>query len=204
MIAGIITVPERQKELETLKKLIEPKVFKLATFIDEEHRGHWFNLSRCMKLMFDMAEKDEPVLIMTDDVTTVPDWYERWEAIHKKARNNIYVMMARQKHLFSKENIKRGYFTGLQLRGFYDHAVIYINQKDLMSRVMNWFDNGGCELPRVKNRTKHLDVVIQEYLLYNKIPWTITIPTLFDHIGKSTIGHNVGSSPLFIGNYEKN
>ena len=201
MIAGIITIPSREREVKNLCELILPSVDKLEIFVDDKMQGHWFNYARCMTTMLNQAKKNEPVLIMTDEVVTVKDWRERWEKIHAKAGDNIYVLFARQKHLFKPENINRGYITKLQLRGFYDQATIFINHNDLMDKALYWFHNeGGKEHPRVSYRTSHLDVVVQEYLLTHNIPWTITVPTLFDHLPiKSSLGHNIGGSPLYVG-----
>lgn len=201
MIAGVITVPSRKTALEELRSLIEPSVDRFEVFTDEFRQGHWFNYARCMTAMLDKAGKDEPVLILTDDATTVPDWRDNWERIHKRAQNNIYVLFNRQRHLFNAQNITRGYVTGCQLRGYYDQATIFINQQGLMTNVLNWFHSEGYLHPRVYKRQKHLDVVVQEYLITHNMPWTMTIPTLFDHKPiKSTLGHDVGASPLYIGN----
>ena len=55
-----------------------------------------------------------------------------------------------------------------------------------------------------KHRQKHHDVVIQDYFVDNNIPWTITIPTLFEHTGVvSSLGHDVGQSILYKGNIWK-
>ena len=87
-----------------------------------------------------LAKKDEPVLIMTDDVTTVPDWRERWEKIHEAAGSEIYCLFTRKRHLFKEENLKRGFVTGVHLRGFYDQATIYINRPSLINDVIKWFN----------------------------------------------------------------
>jgi hypothetical protein len=200
MKAGIITIPSRESYLKSLVPLIKPSVDELRIFVDTELKGHWFNLSRCMREMLGEAKIDEPILIMCDDVTTVKDWKSRWELIHNKAKNNIYVMMTRQRHLCTEENRLRGYITKCQPRGCYDHANIFINQQNLIPNIMKWFEDIGKYTKPLEKRSKHFDVVIQEYLIYHNIPWTITIPTLFNHIGNiSTLGHNVGGSPCYIG-----
>lgn len=201
MIAGVITIPSRKLALEELRSLIAPSVDRFEVFTDEYRQGHWFNYARCMTAMLDAAKPGEPVLVMTDDATTVPDWRERWEWLHNKARNDIYVLFNRQRHLFNPENMARGYVTGCPLRGYYDQATIFINQHGLMTNVLRWFEHEGKMHPRVRLRQKHLDVVVQEYLIAHNKQWTVSVPTLFDHKPiKSSLGHNVGGSPYYIGN----
>jgi len=208
MRVGIITVEGRGEYLNALTQVLRPEVDDIKIFTDtgiNNHTGHFYNLKRCMTEMLDGAKKDEPILITTDDVITVPGWRKYWEKIHSRAQNNIYVLMARQHHLFTPGNISRGYITKCQLRGYYDHATIFINQNGLMDKVLTWFNSVGKNTKPLLKRGKWLDVIIQEYLIYHKMPWTITIPTLFNHIGTvSTLGNNIGGSPDYIGDCVEN
>lgn len=200
MIAGIITTPNRQEHLYDLVKLIAPYVRKLIIFNDIESKGHTQNMKQCMKTCLQEAYINEPVLIMCDDVVTVPDWYERFEDLHREVGHNIYTFMSRQRHLFTEENIQRGYVKGLFKKGFYDHAVIYINQFHLVDDIDDWFRAVGKKIIPL-SRQKHYDVIIQEYLIANGFDWVLTTPTLFDHIGnKSNFNHDIGGSYKYIGN----
>jgi len=179
--------------------VLEPEVDSVRIFLDTERRGNWWNLWRCMDEMLTTAGVDEPILITCDDVITISGWREYWEHIHSLARNDIYTFMSRQRHLFKDENLKRGYVTKCQARGYYDHAVVFINQQGLMKDIEEWFDAVGRKTIPL-NRQKWLDVVIQDYLIYKNKPWTLTTPTLFDHIGEiSSLGNNVGGSVKYIG-----
>lgn len=202
MKAAVITVKGREEYLKPLLDIINNEIdVPVKIFMDTERNGHWWNLWRCMEYMLSNAEKDEPVLIMCDDVITIKGWKSYFEQIHQKAQNNIYTFMSRQRHLFNDENLKRGYITKCQKRGFYDHAVVYINHHDLMPKIKKWFNEIGKYTIPIK-RQKHLDVVIQEYLIYKNISWTLTTPTLFNHIGSlSTFGksHDIGESVQYIG-----
>lgn len=200
MIAGIVGVPKRLDLIDRLTALIEPQVDHLHVFLDNEYRGNWWNMSRTIKDLTNRAKPNEPVLIMTDDVTTVPDWRTHWERIHAQAKNDIYCLFSRQRFLFTASNMARGYVTKAQKRGFYDQAFILINQPTLIDDVLNWFLGPGKLARGVVGRERHLDVVIQEYLLTKNKPWTITVPTLFNHLPvQSTLGHKVGVSPYFVG-----
>jgi hypothetical protein len=200
MIAGIIGVPARKDIIKDLANTIEPSVDKLEIFMDYDRYGTWWNQARAIEKLTSEARPSEPVIIMTDDVITVADWRERWEQIHLKAQNTIYTLFSRQRFLFKPENINRGFITKCQAKGFYDQAMIFIDEPNFMQSVQTWFDGGGKNHPAVAPRKKHLDVVIQEYLIAHNKPWTITTPTLFDHREvKSTLGHAVGKSPYYIG-----
>lgn len=204
MIAGIIGVPSRANIIENLATIIQPSVDNLNVFMDYEHRGTWWNQSRAIRQLTAQATPGQPVLLMTDDAITVPDWRERWERIHAKAQNNIYTLFTRQRFLFKAEYMQQGYITKCQPRGFYDQAMIFIDQPNFMQSVQYWFDAGGENHPAVAPRKKHLDVVMQEYLISHNIPWTITVPTIFDHRDvKSTLGHAVGKSPCYVGNHNR-
>ena len=200
MIAGIIGVPSRIEIIEDLAAIIRPSVDHLEVFMDHERRGTWWNQARTIRALTAKAAPGEPVLIMTDDAITVPDWRERWERIHSQAHNSIYSLFTRQRFLFKDENVRRGYVTKCQPRGFYDQAFILIDQPGFMDKVQAWFDGGGKDLPSVAPRKTHLDVVMQEYLIAHNMPWTTSVPTIFDHRNvKSTLGHAVGVSPWYVG-----
>lgn len=201
MIAAVISVPQRAKSLAELRALIEPSVSSFQVFMDVCHQGHWWNYERAFRQTVDVAPPGTAVLLMTDDVTTVPDWRERWEAIHATAGGKIYTLFNRQRHLFKPENLARGFVKGSFPRGFYDPATIFIDKPNLMAAAMRWFYlEGGREHPRVTKRRKHLDVVIQEFLILHHIEWTVTTPTLFDHKSiASTVGNKIGRSPCYIG-----
>lgn len=202
MIAGIITIPSRKESVQELIALISPSVDRLEVFVDEQMQGQFFNYSRCLTAMLDSAKINEPVLICTDDVITIPGWRERWERLHAAAKNEIYVLFNRKRNLLlNQQNIDRGYVTGCHPRGYYDQAAIFINQHGLMRKILDWFEVEGQYHPKVNKRKTHLDVVVQEYLIHYKKPWTVSVPSLFDHkLIKSSLGHAVGVSPNYIGN----
>lgn len=199
MRAAVITTPQRSQYRDALLAVLQPQVESVRLFVDEERRGNTWNLSRCMREMLDGAKADEPILITCDDVITVPDFRRRWERIHAEARNTVYTFMSRQRFLFKEANLRRGWVTKAQARGFYDHAVIYLNQHGLMDRIEAWFrSTGRYVIPPA--RAKHLDVIIQDYFIDQNLPWTLSTPTLFDHVGTvSNLGHNIGGSPCYVG-----
>jgi hypothetical protein len=200
MIAGIIGVPTRIEMIKELRDIISPSVDSVDIFMDHQWKGHWWNLSRAICALTAKAKQGEPVLLMTDDAITVPDWRERWEIIHAKAGNTIYSLFSRQRFLFNDQNLLRGYITKCQHRGFYDLAFILIDKPNFIQDVQHWFDNGGKDTPPVIRRQSHLDVVMQEYLIAHNIQWTISTPTIFDHRdSKSTMGHTIGFSPFYVG-----
>ena len=196
MIAGVITTPNRQQYLYNLIPQIAPYVDKFLIFNDTNRQGQVYNQRRCLGTILPMAEQDEPVLVMTDDVTTVPDWKARFEALQREVPNDIYTFFTRKRNLAKYEG---GYVKGCIPRGFYDQAVIYINQHDLIPRIDKWMElRGKSVIPEMRQR--HYDVIVQEYLIDNGIEWVTAIPTLFEHIGDvSSLGHNVGKSISYIG-----
>lgn len=197
MIAGVITTPNRQQYLTKLVPQISPFVDKFLIFCDTQKQGHTWNLRRCMETVLTMANENEPALIMMDDVTTVPDWHERFLRLRAEVPSDIYTFFTRKRSMAQYEN--QGYYKGLPLRGFYDHAVIYYNQKDLIRNIDKWFAWRGKDIIPEK-RARHFDVIIQEYLIDNKIEWVTTVPCLFDHVGEvSTLGHDIGRAISFVG-----
>lgn len=200
MIAGIVGVPSRSEHISDLRRIIEPEVDSVHIFMDEDYKGHWWNLRRTIESMTSMAKTGEPVLILSDDAITIPGWRSAWEKIHSCSNDKIYILFGRQRHLFSEDNIRRGYVKKVQLRGFYDQAFVLIDQGDFMERVIDWFNDKGRLHRRLVRRSKHLDVVIQEYLTVHNIPWTISTPSIFNHKQiDSTLGHPIGGSPCYIG-----
>jgi len=200
MIAGVITIPERKLALNRLLDVVSPEVDEVKIFCDENHQGHWWNYWRMFASMLPQAAIGEPILLMADDAITVPGFRNQWEYIHEEAQDSMYVLFSRQRHLFKADNMGRGYVTKVQSRGLYDLASIFVDQQSLPNDVREWFRSIGRYLIPPK-RQNHLDVVIQEYFVYHGIPWTITIPTLFDHqTVKSSLGHaTIGGSPVYVG-----
>ena len=202
MRAGIITVPDRQMYLNPLIDVLESQGIEVKIFVDYKKQGHHYNFKRMLFDMLENAEKDEPILLCDDDMITTSDFLHRFNDIHKKAKDNLYTLFARQNHLFKPDIIKQGYITKVQKRGFYGCAAVYINQNDLPKKMFDWFEKEGRFIIS-KQRQNHLDVIMQDYFVHNNIPWTITIPTLFEHVGFiSSLGHSIGQSKLYIGNYE--
>jgi hypothetical protein len=200
MKGGVITTGDRPQYLNPLLDILLPVIPDMQVFLDIDKRGHWWNLSRTMSSMLNSAQNGEPVLICCDDVITVPDWRERWERIHAAAQCNIYCMASRRRHLFKPSIMNQGYITGCIPRGYYDWATIFIDQQGLMERVLAWFEAGGRYTYPVIKRQKHLDVVIQEYLIDHRQAWVTTVPCLFDHIGSSSVmNHSIGRVPVYVG-----
>jgi len=202
MRAGIITVPERKETLKKLLEIVAPEIPRIKIYRDFEHRGPWWNYWRMFVEMVGGANVDEPIILFNDDALPSRGFRKAWEEIHSRAQSDIYSLFALQKHLFTPENLNRGYVTKVQRRGFYTQGTVYINQQELPRKIKEWFTNAREEdlSPRLrmirKRAYKALDVVIQDYLVYHDIPWTITIPTLVDHQKvKSTLGHSIGTSP---------
>ncbi len=200
MLAGVITTPKRQNYLYDLIPMIAPEVDKFFIFNDIQHQGQVFNLRRCMATLLPMAKQNEPVLIMTDDVMTTPDWKARFEKIHLEAKHDIYTFFTRRPN--HAKFAEQGWGKGVFPRGFYDQAVIYINQQDLIPKIDKWFEERGKEIMPLA-RQKHYDVVIQDYLVDNNIEWVVTVPTLFEHVGDvSVLGHSIGRSINYAGDNE--
>lgn len=199
MRAGIITIPNRNQYLMPLLDVLQQNNIDCRLFVDYNRRGAFWNYFRMFKEMLESAEKDEPILLCTDDVITTNNFLELFNNLHQKAKSNLYTFFTRQKHLLKSDIIKKGYVTKVQKKGWYDQASVFINQQDLPYKIEKWFNERGKHIMN-KHRQKHHDVVIQDYFVDNNIAWTITIPTYFEHTGVvSTLGHQVGKSILYIG-----
>ena len=200
MRAAICAVESRlDNYVADLLKVIEPQVDDVKLFIDYERKGQTWNYKRMFREMLTNAKKDEPILLMEDDVITIPAWKQYWESIHKEAKNDLYVMFSRQRHLFKEENMKRGYVTKCQLRGLYVPATIWINGQDMPDYIENWYETKGKKV-MTPQRQKHWDVVVQNAIIDMGKEYTILTPSLFEHVGiKSTLGHKIGGAVKYIG-----
>lgn len=201
MIAAIMSVPRRAEAVQALRALIEPHVRDVLVFEDTAYQGQAWNYSRVLCGALPIAKTNEPVLVLTDDATTVPDWYAHWTALHAAARHDLYCLFTRQRHLFKPEYLATGYVKKVHKGGFYDQAAVFINKPSLGWDVAAWFARYGSTWPGLRNRAQHYDVVVQEYLIAHDLPWVVSVPTLFDHRQdlKSVLGHRIGGSPRFIG-----
>lgn len=186
--------------IEELSSLIRPHVESLTVYMDYERRGCYWNTFRAIHSTNLRATPGQPALVMTDDAITVPDWRDRWEKIHSDAKADLYCLFSRQRHLFKPDSIERGYVKKIHPGGFYDHATIYIGQQRLIPSVESWYAKKGRWLPKIAAKSHHPDIMIQEYLIAHERPWVVATPTLFDHRPcKSTLGHDIGPSPCYIG-----
>ena len=208
MLVGVVAIPERAPHVEQLLYRLEPHARKVQLFWDSQHKGTWWNQTRAMQLL-KQAEPGEPVMITTDDGVCPEDWFERWQAIHAKAQDSIYSLYCGSSAVFTDEAVERGYNTGLHRNGFYDVAMIFIDQPNFLDDAKRWlFMDGGLHDKWLHHRHivkkdgsyQHLDYVMEGFLLSQNRPWTVTTPTLFDHAQlKSTMGHGFFESPNYIG-----
>ena len=211
MLCGVVGVRSREVHIEKMRQAIEPSVDEFHVFYDETRRGYWWNISRVMSTMLGKAKQGEPVLITTDDVVTVPDWRERWEAIHAAAGTQFYTLFSSTKRHYSEENQQRGFLSGIIKGGWYDHAMIFIDQPDFETRVKRWlFGEGGLNHPHIARRRilmpdgsyDKFDYAMEGYLVAHDIPWTLATPSLFDCADlNSEMGHGQNSfrSPCYVG-----
>lgn len=208
MIGGIVAVPEREAHIQQLRKRLDPYCRELTVFYDYKRKGTWWNQTRAMALL-KQAKQGEPVLITTDDGVCVDDWFERWEVIHAQAQDSIYSLYCGSKAVFTSEALAAGFHTGLHRNGFYDVAMIFIDQQSFLDDVKRWLfmENGLHDkwlhhrhIVKKDGSYQHLDYAMEGFLLAKQQPWTVTTPTLFDHAQlKSTMGHGTFESPHYVG-----
>lgn len=199
MIGGIITTPTRQQYLTGVVADVAPHMRELRIFNDEHRRGHWWNLERCATETLHAAGAGEPVFIGMDDTQAALGWHSTWQKIHREAQARVYVLFNRRRYIFRPENLERGWARGSWPGGFYDHAFIVVGWPTLFDDALRWYATGGKGTMN-PHRAKHLDVVVQAFLVANGEPWVVTTPSLFDHIGHvSALGHDIGGSPHFAG-----
>ena len=128
MKAGIITIPNRSHYLNSLTDCLEENNIEYRLFIDYRKQGAFWNYMRMFKEMLENAEKDEPILLCTDDVITTYDFRAQFEKLHAKVGSELYTFFTRQRHLLKYKDV--GYVTKVQKRGWYDQASVFINQQD--------------------------------------------------------------------------
>lgn len=204
MIVGVIATPERHKFLPKVIELLAPKARKFTLFNDVAKAGYTENFMECMETCLGEARRDEPVVLTTDDVIAVPDWYERFLAIHAEAKSELYCLFTRSRSMLKYRD--SGWARGVFKKGFWDCGCVFINQPTLVKRIRYWQDHeGGRESASPEWRSKWADMFIEDYFVAKGIPWVVTVPTLFEHVGgnaDSTHGHvaaNDGKSICYMG-----
>lgn len=203
MIAGVITTPDRQQYLPALLAAITPVAERVIVYNDQQHRGHWWNLSRAIREVTNLVQPGQPALVCCDDALPVEGWYDRWQAIHAEAGGRYYTMFGRKRHLFTPENLRRGWVAGCFHECWYDHGMIFVKAPTFMDDALAWFAAGG-EATMPKARRTHLDMVMGHYLKATGQEYVVTTPTLFDHVGvESTLGHNIGGSYCWAGDPDR-
>lgn len=191
IVAAILATQDRVDYIGELVEKLTPHVGKVEIFVDTERRGHTWNARRAMR-MVEEADEGQPVLMLDDDMLPAPDWAARWRKIQQMSGSNIFSLFTRQRRLAKLAS--RGYAHGIFGRGFYLAAAILVDQRGLLQAVDDWTATEGKDHPR----KAHYDVMMQEYLITHRMPWVVTVPTLFDHVStKSTLGHSIGRSPFF-------
>ena len=105
MRAGIITIPNRSHYLNSLTDCLDENNIKYRLFIDYRKQGAFWNYMRMFKEMLENAEKDEPILLCTDDVITTYDFKARFEKLHVEANSELYTFFTRQRHLLKYKDV---------------------------------------------------------------------------------------------------
>ena len=211
MKAAIVAVRSRSQHVDQLAAVLQGGVDSLDVFWDDKRQGAWWNYSRTIEVMTGKAKPGEPVLICTDDAVTVPDWRDRWEALHSTAQAQRYCLFHGSKDLITPENLERGYAEGILYRAWCDQAMVLIDQPTLMQDFKRWlwFDNGlhskwlhHRKIVAAKGRLQYIDIATEGYLIAKKLSWVAACPTIFDHAPLASItGHRVGEykSPSYVG-----
>lgn len=203
MIVGIITTPNRQDYLPNIIKKVGKHAKKIIISNDTEFKGQWWNASNLYNQCLEEAVIGEPVLLMTDDVDTVDNWYDKFIEIHKQFNHDVYTFYSGMSHIKNWEGSR----LGVHKKNFYDPAVIIFKTEgnaNLIKDIFSWIDSVR-DNPKYKrvNSFKHFDVAVQEYFVYHNRPWVHVVPNLFNHVGViSTLGHKCKGSHNYIGDYD--
>ena len=211
---GIVGVKSRLAHITKLRQHLaigmQPDD-EIRVFWDDKRLGHWWNYSRTVETLTKAAKPGEPVMICTDDAVTVPDWRDRWEALHSKAQAQRYCLFHGSKDLLTDANLQKGYAEGILYRAWCDQAMVLIDQPTLMEDCKRWLwmENGlhskwlhHRRIIQKDGRPDYLDIATEGYLIAKKLPWVAACPTIFDHAPlPSEVGHKVGEykSPQYVG-----
>jgi hypothetical protein len=204
MIAGIMTTPTRPEYLLPLVERIYPSVEKLIICTHTPAIGtFWDQCVRTWTECLAVAQPGEPVLMLNDDMICPWDWRERWEAIHAEAQATHYSLFSRQMVLFTPLNVERGWVLTDHPNSWYETAQVLIDQPDWMPRVVGWWEaRGKAQAPT--NRELSMDTVVQRYINAIRLPYVVTTPSLFEHVGKrSVLKHAIGQSVLYVEDHER-
>lgn len=185
-IAGTITVPERRSVIAPVVQEFKRVGIEHKVFVDPEHRGHKWNLSR-MLLYLCTHYQDRNAIITMDDILFKNGWLEKCNEV---LDNSDYQVVT----FFTNRNYTANDVCGIhkadQNWWLYDHFVLF-RQGVLCPE---WFDGfmDFCRRPDKHKKEKFCDNLVSHYLIVNNYKCGIVRPNFIRlQNAKSTIGNRL-------------
>ena len=186
-VAGTITVPERRFVIAPVVQEFKRKGIPHRVFIDKEHKGHKWNISRMM-CYFCNNDLDKNVIVTMDDILFKDGWLEKFDEM---LDNSDYDVVA----LFTNRNYEPNDVCGIhkadQNWWMYDHCVLF--RRGVL--IPLWFDRfmAFCKRPDVHiKELNHYDNMIGHFLLENGYKCGIARPNFIKlQDVKSILGHKI-------------
>ena len=158
MIAGIITIPERAKEVSLVTQELARKGIRYKLFNDVQHRGHWWNQSR-MFLEFCNRGYDTEIITTTDDILFRDGWLDRVNRIIEQSDYEII-------SLFTNQNTAPDDELGMRRARYkmwmYDQACVW--RRGILN--MQFWDSlmlYAASPERTKKELGHLDCMMSAF-----------------------------------------
>lgn len=186
-IAGTITVPERGAVITHVIKEFRDKNIEHKIFVDPEHKGHKWNITRMM-MYFCHTSCDKNVIITMDDIFFMDGWLENVERVLRETNYDVIT-------LFTNRNLNPDDDCDIHRATsnwwMYDHCVIF-RQGVLCPE---WFDGfmKFCNRPdKHQKEINHYDNMIGHYLIDSGYKCGIVRPNYIRlQKVKSILGHNI-------------
>ncbi len=160
------------------------------------------NKQRCFRETLRVAkEVNWMALILEDDILFCEKFKQELVMAINNSWTPIISLFTRQKHIINKAYLWIAEWCFK--RWFYEQAILWRDNFDLYEKCWEYYES-NLKFTMPIERQKHHDVILQDFMVENWIKWSITMPTLVEHIWViSSMKHQVWKSILFIDNIKK-
>lgn len=200
IFCGITTTTKRPMYLSWLIEQLASYGIVPDLFIDDWSFGLIANKKRCYQDTLDKASKNDWVaLLMEDDVLLCENFLQHLNYIESQTDTSLISLFCRQRHI--KKYCTNLFVSWVLKRCLYEPALLWKKDFGMYKDMWKYYEEKLANTMR-EDRKNHHDEILETYLVENEIPWTVSMPTLVEHIWViSAMKHAIGKSILFMDDF---
>ena len=186
-VCGTITVPERNKVIEPVIRELRDKGIKHIVFMDKEHKGHKWNITRMM-IYLCTHHLDKNAIITMDDIVFKDGWFEKVQEVIDQTDYDVFTLLTNRPY---EPNDVCGLYRATSNWWMYDHCVVFrrgVLNECWLGKFMDFCNRPN---PHIKEKN-HYDNMIGHFLIENGYKCGIVRPNYIKMQNvKSILGHKI-------------